>query len=167
MLWIFLIKSNWKYWQNVFLSNFVTLDLIDSKLCLKWSYKMLTKYVFDCTGCIIDFINKNFWQKSFALITWSFCIQYKNCSFIESREKWQNVYFTYRRIDALCIDKSTNAFDKKVLLWSYGHFAYNQIIVALTRAEKISKTFSAILKNLNSLVDICERWWAKVFPCIF
>ena len=63
-------------------------------------------------------------------------------------------FFTHRPIAALGIDKSTKTFDKKVLPWSYDHFAYNWKIIALTRVEEIDRTFLTNL-NLTFHVDIC------------
>ncbi len=85
-----------------FVYNFFPFALINTKLCLKWPYKLLTDHIFDCTGRIIDCINKSFWQKSFALNTWSFCIQLKNCSSFESWENWQNVATI--KVDILSMD---------------------------------------------------------------
>jgi hypothetical protein len=97
--------------KNVLVPNSVPFTLIDSKLCLKWSYKRLfkltfpTNHVFDCRDRIVDFIDKSFWQKSLALTIRSFCIQLEACSSNETGEKRQNVFDYFQpKINNIFVD---------------------------------------------------------------
>jgi hypothetical protein len=100
-----------------------------------------TNHVFDRQDRIVDCIDKSFLQNSLALIIRSFCIQYKNCSFIKSRENWRNVLNKFK----------TFLFSSRHL-WKMVRKGFSLFFLKLSLVEQIIETLS--------------RWWGKPFVLI-